>query len=213
MGRAWFYLSSWVKTSWNLIWKFRFSWSQGCAKEGSWLKKIGWTCDERFWCLMRCELILVKLSMRQKLHEQCKGIAKFHEACHVFITLVLEIMYIIVYFCEFLLTFWCVSFSLHWNSSENYVAFLLHFCCSRSVCILMRFEKCWGIIMHVLWTVYALLCNSFVFFGTSYAFLLQFFCIFMHVACKSLSVLLCFLLLRSSFADFESWSFVQDMKI
>ena len=129
MGWAWFYLSSWVKISWNLFWQIQIQLKSVLCKRRELVgeKMINMWCAfsmfDEVWINFGENFYAVESAWRVQRNSNII-LREIPEAFHFFIIFWTQWQYFLVNF------FWnSDAFLLHvyWNSSE-FLLLLLHFC-------------------------------------------------------------------------------------
>ena len=179
MGWVWFYLSSWVKISWNLFWQIQIQLKSVLCKRRELVREkminMWWTFFDVWWGLNWFWRNFYAVETAWRVQRNSNIISKeIPEAFYVFI--------IFAQWQHFLVNFFWNSdaflLHVHWNSSE-FLLLLLHFCL-QFLCIsdflkefLMNFLcMSYAFLMNFLRISYAILmhflCNSYAVFTTSY---------------------------------------------
>ena len=203
MGWVWFYLSSWVKISWNLFWQIQIQLKSVLCKRrelvGEKMINMWWTFSlfDEVWINFGEKFYAVETAWTVQRNSSIIS-KEIHEACHFFIIFCFgpQWQYFLVNFLwnsdAFLLHF-------YWNSSEFLLLFLhfLQFLCVSEKILGISYE--FLMLMHFLWIYSAFLMH---FFCISYAFL-------MHVLCNSYAIFKTSYVLGKSVWSFGKsvWSF------
>ena len=115
MGWVWFYLSSWVKISWNLFWQIQIQLKSVLCKRR---ELVGEKMIDMWWTFSMLDEVWINFGEKFYAVDTAWAVQRnssiiskeIHEACHFFIIfLFLDTM--AVFSCEFLLKFWCVPFA------------------------------------------------------------------------------------------------------
>ena len=180
-GWVWFYLSSWVKISWNLFWQIQIQLKSVLCKRRELVgeKMINMWCAfsmfDEVWINFGENFYAVESAWRVQRNSNII-LREIPEAFHFFI-IFLDTM--AIFSCEFLLKFWCIPFAcllkFSWIPFTSFAflfavfmhfwfflkEFLMNFLC-MSYAFLMNFLRIsYAILMHFL-------CNSYAVFTTSY---------------------------------------------
>ena len=174
MGWAWFYLSSWVKISWNLFWQIQIQLKSVLCKRRELVREkminMWWTSFDVWWGLNWFWRNFYAVETAWRVQRNSNIISKeIPEAFYVFIIFA-QWQYFLVNF------FWnsdAFLLYVYWNSSE-FLLLLLHFVCSFYAFLIFERNFLWisyACLMHFLWISYAFLMQ---FLCISYAILMQF---------------------------------------
>ena len=112
MGWVWFYLSSWVKISWNLLWQIQIQLKSVLCKRRELVgeKMINMWCTfsmfDEVWINFGENFYAVESAWRVQRNSNII-LREIPEAFHFFI-IFLDTM--AIFSCEFLLKFWCIPF-------------------------------------------------------------------------------------------------------
>ena len=171
MGWVWFYLSSWVKISWNLFWQIQIQLKSVLCKRrelvGEKMINMWWTFSlfDEVWINFGEKFYAVETAWTVQRNSSIIS-KEIPEAFYVFIIFA-QWQYFLVNF------FWnsdAFLLYVYWNSSEFLLLFL-HFCL-QFLCISDFFKGIsYEFLMHVLCISYEFLTH---FLFISYAFLMQF---------------------------------------
>ena len=192
MGWVWFYLSSWVKISWNLFWQIQIQLKSVLCKRrelvGEKMINMWWTFSlfDEVWINFGEKFYAVETAWTVQRNSSIIS-KEIHEACHFFIIFCLDhngniflwtsseiLMHSFCISIEILLNsfyFFCIFCSFYALSFEflmNFLClcisyeFLMHFLC-MSYAILMQFLK-----LHTFWAkVYEVLAKVYEAFKTA----------------------------------------------
>ncbi len=176
MGWVWFYLSSWVKISWNLFWQIQIQLKSVLCKRRELVgeKMINMWCAfsmfDEVWINFGENFYAVESAWRVQRNSNII-LREIPEAFHFFI-IFLDTM--AIFSCEFLLKFWCIPFAyllkfswIPFTSFAFLFAVFMHFWFFKGIS--------YEFLMHVLCISYEFLTH---FLCNSYAFLMQFLCSF-----------------------------------
>ena len=198
MGWVWFYLSSWVKISWNLLWQIQIQLKSVLCKRrelvGEKMINMWWTFSlfDEVWINFGEKFYAVETAWTAQGNSSIIS-KEIHEACHFFITFCLDHNGNIFLWAssEILMHSFCISISFYFFAFfAVFMRFLMNF-----LCISYEFLM----LMHFLWIYSAFLMH---FFCISYAFL-------MHVLCNSYAIFKTSYVLGKSVWSFGKsvWSF------
>ena len=167
MGWAWFYLSSWVKISWNLFWQIQIQLKSVLCKRrelvGEKMINMWWTFSlfDEVWINFGEKFYAVETAWTVQRNSSIIS-KEIHEACHFFIIFLFWTQW-----QHFLVNFFWNSdaflLHVHWNSSE-FLLLLLQFLCISEKILGISYE----FLMRFLCMIF--LCNSYAVFTASYVF-------------------------------------------
>ena len=170
MGCVWFYLSSWVKISWNLFWQIQIQLKSVLCKRrelvGEKMINMWWTFSmfDEVWINFGEKFYAVETAWTVQRNSSIIS-KEIHEACHFFIIFCFGHNGSIFLWIssEILMRSFCMSVEILLNSFY-FCCIFLHFLCISEKILGISY----GFLMHFLCMNF--LCNSYAVFKASYVF-------------------------------------------